>query len=69
MWIAVDNILYNLDKISKIYVQERKENEYVIMVKIDGDYEQLGNSIYTKEQVDARIYKLKDFLLGESNGE
>ena len=66
MWIAVDNILYNLDKVSKIYFQEKEENEYVIMIKIDGDYEQLGNKVYTKEQVDACIFKLKNFLLGEN---
>ena len=64
MWITIDNILYNLDKVSKIYFQETEENKYVIMVKIDGDYEQLGNKVYTKEQADARIYQIKKFLLG-----
>ena len=67
MWIAVDNILYNLDKISKIYFQEKEENRYVIMIKIDGDYEQLGNRVYTKEQADARMFKLKNFLLEVEN--
>ena len=63
MWIAIDNILYNLDKIEKIYVEAIEEDRYKIMIRIGGDYEQLGNSIYTKEQADARIFKLKEILI------
>ena len=62
MWIAVDNIFYNLDMIEKIYMEAIEENKYKIMIKIGGDYEQLGTSVYTKEQVDARMFKLREFF-------